>query len=263
MDSEEARRRARDQTRRYTGYTPMFFRSTVGIHASRVEQIALQLNERMGIRPKFGELSKSRLAAIARVHGDLHLLGAHPHVSPAEEENWTDEQIVQHWRKRDDRIRALVDTYPATEQGLDYEDLLRDATELRTLESQIVHYASLVNQYGEILHELHAGNGAFLKRIKDPKKEYTLLPPLDAVRRLLQRIPGRFQELGAIYWRIERQLRLDQPVDARYYVEHAVPLTTSMLIHPTTCTAYTLWRSYLQLNSRPEEVTRLSTPVES
>lgn len=243
LDRYASTRQILHELHRYRRKKTMLYRSNVALHEQRV--LALIREAYPFIQAKFEPaivLNRKLLEGMAEIHDDLELiLGNEIDIAPAESSERRREELRA--------ISKLNGHHNFTRYGIEAKDILFQFKSRReTVEAQIVAYVDTFDGFCEAIHEIAAGNAAFLKipeeqreRLEKMTEEYLFLTPL----------LGHGHPLFDIQKFSEQDLRLPRA----YH-------TTESLMQESGYAPYDFWRRALIMKGNVETFDSLITVKE-
>jgi len=213
---------------RYSLYYPMLYRSNLFTHAQRVASLVRAMNQ--AAQAVFGKTYDTRKAEIiALVHDDAEIIFGD--IMAGNKSKMTAEQLMQVKEAEFAAINEISKRFPNCVEGYSYKQLLLEAAEYTSLESQVVCYADKYDALGEALHEIFAGNHAFVSRIVN---EYGRIPtPTEYYANFFRTFADKYPNLKPL---LAQPLPLLEPVPQLDYmrvVAQGVPHTRESIEQPT------------------------------
>lgn len=154
------------QIGRFHMYDTMFYRPDVFFHSRKVFHLikaALPyLIEKLG-----NTFDADRVLVMALVHDDAEMITWD--VQAGKRAKMSQEQLKNIHASEESAIDSLAVQYPHMIWWYNYHELLLEVAQMQTLESQIVKYLDHFDAFGEVMHELFAGNWAFIIPFVDPQ----------------------------------------------------------------------------------------------
>ena len=205
----EARVEQLRQVQRFSGFEVMYYRTTLEDHSLMVSWTVGELlpyAERT-FAPNFGMRERRETITQALVHDDPELRMKQGDVSAYLKSRMNDDERAA--LKADERlaIRELAAEFPERFHGFSYKKLLMAASRKDTVVAQLVSLADKITGFGEIFHELYAGNEQFIvdkatgnkpaewyvQKFLNRKAEWPLLKPLFGYDHPFLNLPKKFK----------------------------------------------------------------------
>lgn len=243
---------------RYDLYPVMLYRTNLFTHSHRTAALVRALNPLA--QQIFGtQYDPKRAEILALVHDDAELVFGD--IQAGNKSKMTAAQL----REVEDAERAAIyeraAQSPRKVGGYLYIDLLADAMDHMTLESQVVSYADKYDALGEALHEVYAGNPHFTVNVVN---EYGRIPtPPEYYYEYFQKFPGKFPDLEPMLALSSPML---EPVTLQDYSQVVIgrqPHDQESIRQPVGDHHYDTWKRIIIADTIPEVVRDLYVPKES
>ena len=157
---------------RYSMFEVMFYRPNLWEHSHRLCWMVEALAPIAKKHLKKIDIEKSR--AMALVHDDAEMLTGD--IQAGAKALMTKKQLANVHKKERAAIHAIAKKYPKTVHGYNYEMLLIEMTEKKTLESLLVTYVDKLDAYCESMHEVLAGNISLMRSVMFYVKTFAEFP---------------------------------------------------------------------------------------
>jgi 5'-deoxynucleotidase YfbR-like HD superfamily hydrolase len=234
---------------RYSLYDVMLYRTNLYTHAHRVAALIRAINP--AAMKVFGPTyDPIKTELLGFVHDDAEI--EFGDVQAGNKSKMTTVQLreVEDAEKR--AIDVVAGRFPSHIAGYKYKDLLLDAAEHTSLESQVVSYADKYDAYGEALHEIYAGNHYFVTNVVN---EYGRIPsPTEYYVAYFQAFGNKFPAMAPL---LAEPLPCFEPCVGRDYasvVKKGRPHTKESLYIPTGEHHYDTWRQIIVADTNDEVV---------
>ncbi|MBC7836734.1 HD domain-containing protein [Acetobacteraceae bacterium] len=178
---------------RWHTWKPMFYRPHLFSHGKKValliEHVSPILKDTLG-----SNFDIKRAIALALVHDDPEILTGD--YQAGDKAKMTPAQLAAIDAQEREAIAKLVERFPKTFAGFEYQDLQDDVQDLRTQEARVAKFMDVLDGFGEGIHELYAGNARFTSSMVN---EFGTIPLFDDlnIRRRAQMLE-KYPEIGAL-----------------------------------------------------------------
>lgn len=165
------------QVIRYHPYTPMFYRTNLFIHSTRVLWILEELAHE--ISKQFLDFDVDVARCLALIHDDPEIITGD--IQEPDKRAMTGDVLHSFRQLEQEAIEQLAQQFPEKIHEFNYKDLsLRyHHKHGEDLEAVAVKYADILDGFGKALHELYAGNTLFTtsyrERVTDPVTGHRLI----------------------------------------------------------------------------------------
>ncbi len=238
---------------RYYIYTPMFYRSNLFTHSKRVLwllQAILPLAEEI-----FGsrfDSTKAQLLAV--VHDDPEIIMGD--IQAGHKRKMNTEQLAEVQRLERSAIAAMVERYPYSILGYRYGDLMTEGQELKTLEAKLLKYIDRFDAFGEALHEIHAGNRAFITNSIHP--EFGVIDtPVAFYQMYLPSFAKNNSEFAELFTLHHPLFNIEIFSAAENVVLGGRPHTKKTILEKGVYQPYETWKAIILANNDEEEMKNL------
>lgn len=147
------------KVKRFSIYKRMIYRTNLFMHSKRTLWIL------KGIMPyvrKAYQINEKKAEALALIHDDVEIITGDYQL--ALKLNFSEKQKMKLKNMEEQSVPQLVQFYGRDFLEFDYASLLLETIRKNTIESQIVSFCDKMDAFGEILHELFAGNEEFAEK---------------------------------------------------------------------------------------------------
>ena len=243
---------------RYNMYDVMVYRTNLFTHSHRTATIVRALSPLA--KQVFGSSYDSRRAEIlGYVHDDAEIIFGD--IQAGNKSKMTDAQLQEVSDAERAGIYDIAARFPRKVGGYLYIDLLADAMDHSSLESQVVSYADKYDAMGEALHEVYAGNPHFTMNVVN---EYGRIPtPPEYYHGYFGAFLDKFPEMQPL---LELPFPMFEPVALLDYpkIINGRQLHTQENIHLSVGDHhYDTWKQIILADSIDEVARDLYVPKES
>jgi len=179
-----------------------------------------------------------RMKVRSLVHDDPEQITGDPSLADKLKEDFKQREVRESLEQR--AIRKLASQRPEMVGGLPYLDLMFEAHEKETLDTQFGSYADKLVGFGEALHEVYAGNEEFHQ--PDTSGEIPVVTYLDKV------FPNRKEKwplLKPLFEIDHPLLNLSKKFDVDKILETCKPHTEESVLKPTGLPIYDAWKEVI------------------
>lgn len=233
----------------------MFYRPHLYTHGKHVAWLVQAVAPTVIAKaPQFDE----RLAcALALVHDDPEIVTGD--YAAGDKARMSSQQLKAIADEEMDAIDELASRYPKTVGGFSYRDLLVDMVRMETGEAQVAKLMDRFDGWGEGLHEIYAGNTAFVGPIVN---EYGVTPRfgelnIELREKMFAKLPFLKSLEGAHLF-----MQIDALPDMEALCSVGVPHTQDSLATETGYAQYDRWRGVVLATGDVEEIANLHTKRE-
>ena len=228
----------------------MFFRSNLWDHARHVAWLVEEINP-YAVQVFGSEYDPHKAQLLALVHDDAEIITGD--VQAGNKLKMTTSQLQEIEAQEMAAIEKLAVRFPTNLGGYVYKELLIEALHKTSREAQVVMLADKLDAYGEVLHEIYAGNPYF---VKSPVTEYGTIVPayqfyLDYFAHFLKRYPTLTPLFQQKAWFFQQPQPLDFPA-----------IGSKKKTPPAYYPHYNEWRAILLKRDGELEQKRLDTQLE-
>lgn len=240
---------------RWRNRSPMYYRPHLYTHSKHVAWLLREVMPKV-IAAVEG-FDERRAYALGLVHDDPEILtGDYP---AADKARMTQEQLQTIADEERVAIPKLASRYPKALAGFDYEALLVDMVELKTPEAQVAKYMDRFDGFGEGVHEIYAGNRAFVGEVDSV---YGMTPPFGELNIKLRRsMHEKFPLLRAL-GDAHHFFSLDPLPDLESVCSVGAPHTRDSLFKEFGYPQYDEWLRLVREAGDEEELVNLYTKKE-
>lgn len=243
---------------RYHIYSPMYYRPDDYFHSIKVFHLVKEVIPR--VLEVFGNSFDHKKAMImALVHDDAELITGD--ITAGQKSKMTKAELDKIDQDEELAIKKLSNTFPKKIHNYNYENLLLEILHKNTIESQVVKYLDHIDAYCEGLHELYAGNKAFIINYIDPELGEVVLPHISYTK--------NFNSYKNKYPLIKKLMSKKLPFldsyntpDAERIVKAGTPHTLENLSNKFDNPVYEWWKNTLLNNLTQKEIENLYIPKE-
>lgn len=146
--------------KRYSYFDVMMYRTDLWMHTHRVSWLVEDI---ASIAQKYILFDLEKARALALVHDDAEMITGDVQAITKLFMNKSEKEAMEN--NEFSAIDTLAEKYPKEIDGYSYRDLLIHAVKKDCIEAQFVSYCDKVDAFCESLHEIYAGNNAFLRSI--------------------------------------------------------------------------------------------------
>ncbi len=202
-----------NEVERFIGYSPVYYRSNLYMHTSRVNWLCEELIPLA--RESISNFNPWVALSLPLVHDDPEIITKD--VLLSKKYKMTKEEKMDLRKEEIRAINILSKVWPEEVNGINYKNLLYLALNKNTVEAKFVSFVDKFDALCESLHELYAGNKEFYNRgednIRPPangsaitrlRREYFELTPLFSInhpflRPLIKIYPYKILEEGKLH----------------------------------------------------------------
>lgn len=156
---------------RYSMFERMYYRSNLWMHTHRMVWM-IESTAELSSRTLRIDIQKARTLAL--VHDDAEMITGD--IQAGRKFFMTKAQLKKIDQEEAKAINQLSRRFPKILNGYSYKELLTDALQKDTAESQLVMYFDKLDAFCECLHEILAGNILFLRSVMFYERIMTLFP---------------------------------------------------------------------------------------
>lgn len=242
---------------RFKMYKPMYYRTNLVTHSKHVfwllQSILPEVYNVFG--DKFDGVKAQLMAA---VHDDPETIMGD--VDAGIKRKMTTEQLAELDQIELRAIDELAARSPKTILGYSYADLMREAVGLDSLESKIGKFADRFDAHGETLHEIFAGNRAFITPVVNAWGTIDLPAPFYV--RFLNEFKNKFPEFAPLYE--SNHIMFTPPLvpDYENIISSHAPHTKSSILVDTTYPHYNFWKNIILKSGDLVEIAALTNKIE-
>ena len=237
--------------KRYSMFSVMLYRSHLWIHSHRVHWIVEALTAD-ALRTISFDPEKARVLAL--VHDDAEMVTGD--IQAGHKAKMSAAELAALEEDEERAIDKLVAEMPREIGGYSYGDLLRHAVHKDCIEAQLVSYADRVDAYCETLHEILAGNIAFVwslllyeRWMSAYATKYPALAP--------------YLTAGESPFVIANAIQQPRMVVPDAFVRFGRPHTRESLTLPSDFPYYDAWRALVSQRGGEEGIAFLATAQET
>lgn len=243
--------------RRFKIYKPMYYRSDLVTHEKHVFWLMQSLLP--AIYSVFGDnFDYTKAQLLAAVHDDPEVIFGD--IEAGIKRKMTPEQLAEIDQAELRAIDELASQSPATLAGYSYRDLMREAVGVQTLEARIGKFADRFDAHGESLHEIFAGNRAFITPIVNTWGEIDLPAPFYV--RFLREFKEKNPDLAGLYTTGHMMFTPPTTPDYEKIVSSSTPHTAESIVIETSYPHYNFWKQMILESGDQEEIAKLYTQRE-
>jgi 5'-deoxynucleotidase YfbR-like HD superfamily hydrolase len=232
---------------RYSLYETMMYRTNLYTHSERVAALVRAISP-FAISVFGADYDPRKAELIAYVHDDAELVFGD--IQAGNKSKMTAEQLQQVKQAEEMAIEEIAQKFPARVDRYSYKQLLTEAADYSSLESQIVCYADKYDALGEALHEISAGNHHFTTHVVN---EYGRIPtPPEYYEGYFASYLDKFPGMRAL---LAEPFVMFEPVLGRDYsptIAGGRPHTLQSLGKPTQDIHYDAWRKIVREGTNDE-----------
>lgn len=240
---------------RWKNRTPMFYRPHLHTHGKHVAWLVQDVVPTIKAR---GESFDEKLAyALSLVHDDPEIVTGD--YAAGDKARMSKDQLQAIADEEMNAIDELAARYPKTIGGFSYRDLLVDMVQLTTKEAQVAKLMDRFDGWGEGLHEIYAGNKAFVGPIVN---EYGVTPRFGELN--IQLREGMFAKLPYLQSLRDSHvlMQIDALPDMEALCSVGTPHTRDSLEQEAGYPQYDAWLKVMLASSDAEEIENLHTKRE-
>jgi 5'-deoxynucleotidase YfbR-like HD superfamily hydrolase len=257
LEAFEGRLDALRRVTRYSMYSPMLYRTNLVTHSKHVAWLMQEIAP--FAKAAFGDaFDADRAVVLAAVHDDHEIVMGD--VQFGNKQMMTKEQTAALHQQEVEAINQTAAKFPEFVGPYRYRDLLMEAYETQTLESQVLKYLDKFEAFGEALHEVHAGNAAFTVNVvteygrsKTPFESY--IPWFANYTKMYPRMQPLTESAFPLFGPIA-------PIDFADVAKRSRPHTLQSLLEPSGYAPYDAWRTIIVKYASEEEIRDLLIQTE-
>ncbi len=236
----------------------MYYRSNLWTHSKRVLwliQTVLPL-----IKESLPFLDEVRLQILAIIHDDAEIitgdiLAGIKYQMSANEKNILHTNELKATNELVKRFSTSFNIKPYT-----YHQLLNEVAENATPEVKLMKYFDRMDAFGEALHEVFAGNKAFITPIVTNRGDVPL--PTDFYINYFSSFLNSNSLLRPLFEHTHPLLEVPKQLDIKTIAHHGTPHTLTSLQIPSQYLHYDFWKQTILKSNDTEETQLLTKQVE-
>ncbi len=232
---------------RYNHLKIMLYRTNLYNHSHRVAALVRTINP-VASKVFGSKYDPVKAELLAYLHDDAEIVFGD--ITAGNKSKMTDRQLREVKRAEEKAIEKIATRFPSDIAGYSYEQLLTEASDYSSLESQVVCYADKYDALGEALHEIFAGNHHFTTNIVN---KYGRIPtPVEYYADYFQTYPDKFPGIRKL---LSEPLPIFDTITNKDYsdiIAHGKPHTARSLRDITNDAHYNYWRRVVILDTNDE-----------